>query len=241
MRLQQYIIDESRSVEIDNYYELTKMIHKDCKPYLSLLGNKKPLYRGMDEDIDVGVKSVRQDRTPLGMYKIQANQLNKWLKKNGHVPRNKAVFATSNKHNVDLFGNTFYIFPIGKFNYTFIKSKDINIEDIRTGWSDDILDIMFPTEAGQNFFNIPDFIKHSYKPSDDCYSLSADVIRIGDLKGRMSCIENAFSKYFVTNKNFNEAYKEGYEIWFDCKKYYFANEDHYLWMNGKLNKIYAGV
>jgi len=240
MRLQQYIIDESRSVEIDNY-ELTKMIHKDCKPYLSLLGNKKPLYRGMREDIDTGVKVVRQDRNSLGMLQSQADQLNKWLKKNGHVPRNKAVFVTSNKEDVDLFGNPFYFFPIGKFNYTFVKSKDANMEDVRTGWSDDLLEIMFPTSVGQHFFNIPDFIKYNYKPSDDCYDLGADVIRKGDLKGKMSCIENAIKNYFVTNKNFNEAYKKGYEIWFDCKKYYFVNEDHFLWMNGKLNKIYAGI
>jgi len=240
MRLQQFIT-ESTTVEIENVHELNKLIHKDCKPYLSLIGNRKPLYRGMVEDAKIGVKSVRQDRRPLGMTGQVAKQFNKWLKKNGHVPRDKAVFATSDKDAIDMFGKVFYFFPIGKFNYTFIRSEDANIEDPETGWHHDLLDIMFPTPTGSNFYDISGFIKYNYKPSDDCYSLGDNIIRPASLKGKMSCIENAFKKYFVTNKNFNEIYKEGYEIWFDCEKYYFANEDHYLWMNGKLNKIYAGV
>jgi hypothetical protein len=240
MRLQQYIT-ESTTMEIESVYELNKLIHKDCKPYLSLIGNRKPLYRGMVEDVKIGVKSVRQDRRPLGMTDLVAKQFNKWLKKNGHVPRDKAVFATSDKDAVDMFGKVFYFFPIGKFNYTFIRSEDANIEDPETGWHHDLLDIMFPTPTGSNFYDISDFIKYNYKLSDDCYSLGDNIIRPASLKGKMSCIENAFKKYFVTNKNFNEAYKKRYEIWFDCKKYYFVNEDYFLWMNGKLNKVYSGV
>ena len=94
-----------------------KLIHKDCKPYLKLIKNKLPLLRGMYQTGSPEKKSVRQDRKPKGMDDVEANYLNKWLKKNGHIPRNKSVICTTSEFNAKRFGSVCHIFPIGKFNY----------------------------------------------------------------------------------------------------------------------------
>jgi hypothetical protein len=134
MRLKQYITEQ---INIDT---LNDNIHKKCGYYLNLIKGLNPLYRGMDDKPDIGmtVKHTRP-RKPLAMGLESANVFNKWLRDNGHVPRDIATFLTSNEKMVDTFGKPYYIFPIGKFDYTYVKSRDINYSH-GNKWDDEWVD-----------------------------------------------------------------------------------------------------
>ncbi len=174
---------------------INKSIHKDCKYYLSLVGNDL-FTRGMKIKNSIGKKRVRQDRTPSGMDRFTFWELNKWLEKNGHLKRDNVLIANSITQPNTWFGANHYIFPIDKFSYTFIKVRDINTEDKRTGWS------RFTVE---NYLSNPDVFD------------------------KESTLSSPFHTYFVTNKNIKIAHKNQYEIWFDCKEYYYASITHYNW------------
>jgi len=200
MRFKQYITEGMVS-GLENGVSINKTLHSKCKYYLSLIKGNNPLYRGMDEDSE-GIKKVRQDRKSLGMFQWTADKLNEWLKKHGHVPRDKSVFLTSDYHNAVDFGSPYMIFPIGKFNYTWIEAKDINIDDPRTKWYyDDYL---------EKFEN---YKKYSDRDRDKLL------------------------KFFNTNKGFYIPYNNGYEIWMDCKEYYYFGTMEYVWFK-KEQKIY---
>jgi len=210
MRYNKYINEQTRSLKGFSLFELNKRISEECKPYLRLIKNKHPLYRGMDISYSIGIKDVRQNRRPLGMTSEIAKNFNKWLSKNGHVRRDQSVILTSDKYHSESFGeNVFHIFPIGKFNYTWIKTKDVNISDTKK-WDSTYLTAMFADLEQQKYliwlFNqvYPDFDK-----------------------------EKVFSSFFHTNKGFNIAYDKGYELWMNPKQYYFVNVDSHMWDNSK--------
>ena len=59
----------------------------------------------------------------------------------------------------------------------------------------------------ENQATISEFLKAYYSGTLDVRTKQADL------------------KHFVTtNKGFHEAYKKGYEIWIDCKEYYYVLE-----------------
>jgi len=133
MRLQQYLNENITTIE-----ELNELIHKNCKYYLNITEGKYIFKRGMSSDIDTfGKKKVRQDRRPRGMDKDDFGKLNIWLDKNNHVRRDKAVIASSfhKKTHSSSFGVLYWIFPIDKFNYTWLMANDMNYSDDSTGWS----------------------------------------------------------------------------------------------------------
>ena len=135
MKFSQYITEkqEVTQSQLDYYNELIKV---DCKPYLNLIKGKDPLYRGMYVGGEAaGTKKVRTDRIPKGMDKITFEKFNKWLQKNKHNRRDQSVICTSNLKWAKSFSSKLYvIFPIGKFSYTWIASKDVNVTDNSTGW-----------------------------------------------------------------------------------------------------------
>lgn len=193
MRLFQYINESSVIREIEYFDEFNELVHKNCKQYLKLIrGKDHPLYRGMYWiNSTLGEKAVRQDRVAKGMGSYQAAVLNKWLQENGHVRRDKAVIATSSSA-VRVHGERYFIFPVGKFEYTYVESKDINVDDKRTGWY---------------IGAIEDVIEYGFDDMKDYKRLPKE-----------------FSEYFHTNKGFDKAYKNQFEIWMNSKSYYFANE-----------------
>jgi len=255
MRLKQYITESSNIgggiTLFDNVDEFNTAIKKDCKKYFKLLGNKDPLYRGMDKNKYgfIGKHDVRQNRQSLGMSGDVAFNLNKWLKKHGHVPRNKAVFATSNKSHIDTFGFPYFIFPAGNFNYTFVLSKDINVRDDRTMWESWILEFMFSEHDLWGWESDSDTIKRfiSYNTKDkECKKLCDEFDSIPQFTQQKEffsdnvdkfkdCVEKVVENYFYTNEKFDLAYKRGYEIWFDCKYFYYINIlDYYVeWDSNK--------
>jgi hypothetical protein len=119
-------------------YDLEKfnnIIQRDCKHYLNFTKGVYMFKRGMqNENKDFGVKQVRQDRQPRAMNSWEFKELNKWLEENNHVRRDKAMIAANLKGSSSIFGSVYHVFPIGKFNYTWLWANDINLNDSNTNW-----------------------------------------------------------------------------------------------------------
>jgi hypothetical protein len=118
-----------------NRKDLTKavnMVRKDCKKYLDLIRGLHGLFnRGVRSNYEIIIpeilfkKLVRKDREPYGMSVPMARELNKYLVKHGHCDRSKSAIASA-AVDIGQFGNAFYFFPIGDFNFTFCKARDMN-------------------------------------------------------------------------------------------------------------------
>lgn len=188
MRFGEYIKEAYRSMDIMTSMNASKRIHKDCKPYLKLLGKREPLRRGMNEGSQYGSilfkKKVRKDRRARIGGANEAKFLNELLEKYGHIRRDKSVMA--NNRSTATFGQQYYIFPIGKFNYTWVRAEDWNFSYDKTGWR----------KPGTGWRDSELEIEEDFKRQHDMDNI-------------------------VTNKGFNTAHKMEYEIWMDCKEYYF--------------------
>ena len=220
MRLTRYLIESNPSAE-----DILTDIKKRCKPYLSLLKGKEPLYRGLhdvsdakatyveeeedelinrtDVGLGYGIKKVRKNRIPKGTPAKEFKILNKWLQGNQHARRDKSISVTSNRTTAEFFGNNSWVFPIGKFDYSWVKSPDMNHTNKNTGYFVSKWDLTDPEKQA----TISEFLKAYYSGTLDVRTKQADL------------------KHFITtNKGFSEAYKNGYEIWIDCKEYYYILE-----------------
>ena len=202
MKFKKYLTeDESSDIE-----ELNNAIQNDCKPYLKLIKGKDPLYRGMvlGDSHFMGKKRTRPNRQPLGSPQIEFDYINLWLPLNGHNSRNKnVVMCSSHKDNIETFGDPYMIFPMGNISYTWMDSKDFNYSDSKTGW---------------DFKYIGNFLKRT----DFEFKTFEDNVPIEEYD-KTHRMKKPFHKYFHTNKGFDIAYKNSYEIWFKCKSYYYIN------------------
>jgi hypothetical protein len=206
MRLTRYLIESDYAAE-----DLFVDIKKKCKPYLSLLKGKEPLFRGLhdisdskatfndEEDVLVnktdvglgyGIKKVRKNRTPKGTNKKDFLLVNKWLDSHGHARRDQSISVTADKIQADYFGANSWVFPIGKFDYSWVKSPDFNHSCNTTG----------------------------YVPGDVFHYLRKFYAGTLDTESKQGNLDF----FITTNKGFEEAYKKDYEIWIDCKEYYYV-------------------
>jgi len=235
MRLNKYLIEANDKISAK---DLFTDIKKKCKPYLSLLKGKEPLYRGIHDTSDAkttlalydkfgnpiekpnnsdigagigyGIKKTHKDRKPKGSGDVDFKLLNKWLAGNGHARRDQSISVTADKVTADFFGSNSWVFPIGNFNYSWVKSPDMNHKNAKEGY---YVGHFYPDEP-----SIWDFLRAYYGSG-----IMDSQTKKGDL-----------ANFITTNKGFNEARKKGYEIWFDCKEYYYilvmSNEGYnYKW------------
>jgi len=202
VRLLDYINESS--YELDNFNDL---IHKDCRPYLSLIGNNNPIMRGMRTADRLGIKDVRKDRRPLGMDKEDANVLNDWLQRKGHCRRDKSVLCSYDSETADNFGFVHYIFPIGSFRYSWIEARDINGSYNPTGWHGNTVEAWIADQKKES--NIDDRLI-------------------------LSRLRMPFEHYFHTDEGYSEMMTKRYECWIECDKYYNAMIDIYSWEGGRL-------
>ncbi len=236
--------EQLKSITEAGIKDMIKSIKKDCKPYINLLGNNDPVVRGMyqprsiwkynafefDDDTPeavkmvvggeytdelskvFGQKNVRQDRQGIsnrsnmdlhsgepGKWGAKAGTffkaLNQWLAKNGHADRSKSVSVTSDYETAAYFGQPYWVFPIGKFKYTFVPSKDFNDDSVY--WSGD---------------SMVTYLKY---------------YEAGELDQFNAMNEFDPNRAFTTNKGFVMAIKKQYEIWIQCKQYYYIDS----WQN----------
>ena len=200
MRLKQYLTNEAVTWTPDDMEIFAKAIVKNCKPYLKLLKGRNPLVRGMTREqaatYGAGKKTVRKDRiSRAGLDPKKTERANEWLDSIGAARRDKSVIAIS-KPKLQLFGPEHWIFPEGKFKYTYVKSDDFNSSN-RSGWEPAKFWVWLKIRAG------------------------GDKEKLDKFEKALFTEEFNPKKLFGINKGFDEAYNKGYEIWFECKKYYF--------------------
>lgn len=200
MRLTQYIT-EDREVKVENMDELVKLIKKDCKNYLKLLKGRVPLFRGMDviQDYAVGLKRQRKNRKPRLMPKRSLVFIDEYLDKRLLASRKESMIATTDESRMQSFGNKrCFVFPKGIFQFAMVRSSDMNFTSIKTGWT--------PNDIHRYIFE--------YYKSTDKYEREELRIKIYEILD--STIDGN------SQKAFNEAYRQQYEMWFDCDEYYYV-------------------
>ncbi len=168
MKLYQFLNEQNN---VDEYNQL---IQKDCKYYLSLISNKMIFTRGLGFDIfPFTKKKVRQDRRNKNKKFEHYDELNQWLKENGHVQRNQAVMASSieDKSMIYIFGCNHFIFPIGRFNYSYIKARDFNLDDPRTKYHKNMATYFFTGKGSKTF---PDYFITN-KDIYEAYSMKYEI------------------------------------------------------------------
>ncbi len=173
--------------------ELASLIKKECKPYLNIVKKLPyPFIRYMRtrkesdpfQTYGTGLMSVRQDREPKMTPKKMVVLINNWLEARGGARRDKSVIATSNRNSslYRTFGSPHWIFPVGKFKYSFVTAGDWNLPE--SGWWEP-----------RDFYDY--LTGKSFKDSED------------------------FEPFFYHNTHAEKAHQNMWEIWFQCKKYYF--------------------
>ncbi len=128
MRLRSFI-NEVSDKERFQVAEFIKSIEKECKPYLKLLKGRSPMIRGMKNTDDMGVKPVRKDRTSkIGNSKETVKDINDYMDYIKAARRDRSVIAISEftSRMSQMFGQPYWIFPIGGFKYTYIEAADFN-------------------------------------------------------------------------------------------------------------------
>ena len=212
MRLTRYINEGIKEVHVWEMDQLVDLIKKDCSQYLKLLKGRKPLFRGIQNDhwYHVGIKKVRQNRRPRLMNKDVVKYVDKYLTKRGLPLRTKSMICTSSEYAIEKFGGQrCFVYPIGKFKFAMVKSDDMNYTNIKTSWS--------PINLEHNIDNYYTY----YIGTEDGDDIKKDIDKMlnDNIDGN-------------NQKAFDEAYKNEYEMWFDCKKYYYVD------ISGKFSGIY---
>jgi hypothetical protein len=156
MRLLNYISESKAIVVATDFTDMIEILKKDCKSYLKMLGGSMPFMKGIRELQGHGLvkKKTNEVRKTKGMFPSTAKRLNVWLKKNNHTTRDGSVIVSSDRERLNYFGTAYYVFPIGKVDYTWVESRDINLYDGRTGWGEMGVEI---------FFKNPDTFDDDYK------------------------------------------------------------------------------
>jgi len=215
-------------------------IERDCKPYLKLLKGREPLYRGMKVGIgidEIGKKKVRKGRKARGMSDEKLNAaINKWLKSEGHVRRDRCVITSPSVHQVKRlssmleFSNVYYVFPIGNLKYTWIESKDFN--ETKGRWDPEYL---FLLQKDKYMKKVSMYMKPDYWKDEIPRIESKLEIATGTKDPK-----KGLAKFFTSNNGFDTAYQKGYEIWFGCKEYYFIYPVSVLGHRYNIDHVKAG-
>ena len=215
MKFQQYIT-EYKSKQTEDFDKLWAKIDKDCSKYFSLLKNNPPFLRAAAYPGQMGVSSVRQDRAAAGAMfhgKIAIDFFNNWLQKNGFPRRDKSITATSDYSHARKFSkggknDVFYIFPIGSsWNFAYCKSKDFNYDH----------------NLGMMARNLQ---SHQSKLDRDAEFpfISADEKEMSQSAVKASIKEiNKFLKKYIANDSLTVPGDKGWEVWFNCKKFYYIS------------------
>ncbi|AUZ94875.1 hypothetical protein FDI40_gp063 [Agrobacterium phage Atu_ph07] len=139
-RLPKGSITETAELNDNNVAEF---IRKKCQPYLRMNPdfNNNPLYRGISSSEPIIVSAIRTDRKPLDTDLETHNKIVKELSNRGiKANRDNSIFCSGDSDVPYTYGNTYVIFPIGEFDFTWnpkILDMTTNIAGASTVIKDD--------------------------------------------------------------------------------------------------------
>ena len=106
----------NESITVD---EFIPMLEKDCQPFLKdwrKLSGTEFLYSGRSGNVDFEKRSIRKNRKPMNTERKYHEIADDWFyKKFGVRSRTNAIFCSFDDDVAKTYGNTYIIFPIGKY------------------------------------------------------------------------------------------------------------------------------
>ena len=141
MRLQRHLTEQK--VDIEQFWSL---VQKKCQPFLKdwlpiqkRYGYIRPLYRGMDVG-EWGEKRVRLDRKPESSTREFHYDVDNLMKqKHGIYGRSQTVFVSGDDQQAATYGETYIIFPVGKYRFLWSdKIRDLWVDVRRYDYVRDI-------------------------------------------------------------------------------------------------------
>lgn len=170
-----------------------ELIERDCKPYLKLIKGKIPLYRGT---------GGTEDKKRITEFLLKGQTRGKRNPKGTRHSLFKALNRWLERHG-----------HIRRDKNIIITTSN---KVMAAPWG--ILAYIFPIgKADYTFVRAYDVNINDVRTGWE-YDKMADALDPHPLSDPID--PKILEKYFVTNKNFDEAYKKGYEIWFKCNTYY---------------------
>lgn len=103
--------------------KIFKLIRRDCSDYLQISrSSHSMLYRG----IDIGIPAFRSQslakRQPVDTSKFTQAEIDRDLANSGFKAlRGNSIFVTSDYNVANAYGNTYIIFPVNGFEFTYSK------------------------------------------------------------------------------------------------------------------------
>lgn len=204
--LNEYVSVEFKT-DID---KMMSLIERDCKRYLKQLKGETPLYRAANLSGIMGNAAVRQDRIPSGLH-IYGERgydfLNNWLQKKRMARRDKSIQCTSEKSHAKLFlkgrhtKDFYYIFPADPFKWAYCNHRDFNFDPF-----------------------IHDYLKF-INPEEREKTSNEAIRNISQKEAEKRASE--YLKEFIFKKDFEGAYSMGYEMWYECKNYYYISASEF--------------
>lgn len=228
MRLKHYL-NESLFTEEDfeNISEIMLKIKNDCQYFLNQ-SKGAPLFRGMKYfkgTPHFGTSKVRKDRMPSGTPKWLSDDLNKWLIKNGHADRRKSLITSTHFSHCTFFGNTYVIFPKGKFKYSWCETEDFNSFKNMYG------EHTYDGNSNWDVASLYGGLAYPDKKFEDTLYVDQPNGRIKNKEQAVEILKN-HNKMIHTNKNLKDAIKWKYEVWVDCDEYYYIDFYKYkIWLS----------
>jgi len=228
-----YEVVNPHPVSVQNVVDI---INKNCSKYLKETKGKW-FKRSMDirsmKKGQVGYRKVRQDRKPQGMEKSTADDLNKWLIKNGHADRSKSVICSRDSN--PLFGDGFWIFIEGNYKYTWADTPDLNMDNEAAFWYgtivEDFVELVLKNDEDYTAWGPSHLRLIRNKELRELRNTGAlwvsDEVDERHRKRVKEWLEKSFPLMFHTDRQMNMAYANNAETWFQCKSYYFFDTDDY--------------
>jgi hypothetical protein len=232
MRLQQYILQESRSKQLDKQ-EAFSLIDKHCKDAVKAYFDGKRIYRGMHNKKDYlyidPKKFVRKSKNNANYYTLINDNADCWK---GYPKRSQSIICSTSVNDVQSYGNPYIVFPydgakIGvapayDYWYSFIDELGMSLDNF----------ILFLRNTFK-LLHIPlydksykDMVK-SFKAFDEymkTHQLTLDVHKMlprmdlyeGDLLKHLEELMCPDNNYFEL-KTIDKLTDNGVEVWTDSK------------------------
>lgn len=234
---------ESSNKDFEAVTNLIAKVKKDCQPFIKLATSGPShmgatfFYRGMRNKPVVGVYHSRKDRKPKDTHPLWDQLINLTLKDNGVIPRSQGVFAFTNEFKSMEFGPSYYIFPIGKFDFYYIDgiediTYDLSLGSGRQEFSEmpnDFLDIWMKNakraKSAQNFIDLwQDSIMDYEDEGGDLFNFGEELDATEEKMQKIRGLGRDIIKNRLPDSG-------GQEIVINCDKYYYLNAKLYnkLW------------